>query len=71
MFHSVLSNHDNIQMIDEDHINNNPEYPIQYHINLVLENLQIFVMICNQKDEIQLNITCISIIKENSLIQYV
>lgn len=71
MFHNVLSNHDNIQMIDEDHINNNPEYPIQYHINLVLENLQIFVMICNQKDEIQLNITCISIIKENSLIQYV
>lgn len=71
MFHSVLSNHDNIQMIDEDHINNNPEYPIQYHINLVLENLQIFVMICNQKDEIQLNITCISIIKENSLIEYV
>lgn len=71
MFHNVLSNHDNIQMIDEDHINNNPEYPIQYHINLVLENLQIFVMICNQKDEIQLNITCISIIKENSLIEYV
>lgn len=71
MFHNVLSNHDNIQMIDEDHINNNLEYPIQYHINLVLENLQIFVMICNQKDEIQLNITCISIIKENSLIEYV